>query len=59
MSHQLSFGLTLACGAAKFGALRKKAVQEGAKAEDLEAADDADDRKSALIELIVAVTQGK
>ena len=59
MTHQLSIGPMLACGVAKLGALRKKAVQEGAKAEDLEAADDADDRKSALIELIVAVTQGK
>jgi hypothetical protein len=50
----------LACGAIiKLGALRKKAVQEGVEAADLEAADDADDIKSAVIELIVAVPQSK
>ena len=49
----------LASGVVKLGALRKKAVQEGVEAADLEAADDADDIKSAVIELIVAATRDK
>lgn len=39
----------------KLGALRKRAIAEGVEAVDLEEADDADDIKLALIELIVAM----